>query len=202
MSHVLLINASPRGMASPGTRLATRLASDLAANGALCTRDLEATPLPALTADYAAALVRTMPFDAPVFAASEGLVQELEASTALVIATPVHNFTVPAALKLWIDHVLRRERTFAHVEGRKVGRLADRPVFVVASSGGYIQGPRKNQDDFFSDYLRCVLATLGLHSVRFVYLQGLATPDGMHVQAQIDRATQDLADVVACDTVL
>ena len=38
---------------------------------------------------------------------SEELIQELESSDFVVIATPMHNFTVPAALKMWIDHVVR-----------------------------------------------------------------------------------------------
>ena len=43
---------------------------------------------------------------------SEELIQELESSDFVVIGTPVHNFTVPSALKAWIDHIVRIRRTF------------------------------------------------------------------------------------------
>ena len=43
---------------------------------------------------------------------SEELIQELESSDFVVIGTPMHNFTVPSALKAWIDHVVRVRRTF------------------------------------------------------------------------------------------
>jgi len=42
---------------------------------------------------------------------SEILIGELETSD-LVISTPMHNFTVPALLRAWIDQVVRFGRTF------------------------------------------------------------------------------------------
>ena len=35
---------------------------------------------------------------------SEILIRELESADCLVIGTPMHNYTVPSALKAWIDH--------------------------------------------------------------------------------------------------
>ncbi|HET9538445.1 MAG TPA: NAD(P)H-dependent oxidoreductase, partial [Mesorhizobium sp.] len=40
-------------------------------------------------------------------AQSEELIAEIESSDFVVIGTPMHNFTVPSALKAWIDHVVR-----------------------------------------------------------------------------------------------
>jgi FMN-dependent NADH-azoreductase len=71
-------------------------------------------------------------------AQSERLICELEAADAVVIGTPMHNYTVPSVLKAWIDHVLRAHRSFGFSAEGKVGLLADRPVYVaVASGGGY-----------------------------------------------------------------
>jgi len=58
----------------------------------------------------------------------------------VVIATPVHNYTVPSALKTWIDHIVRVRRTFNITPNGKVGLLRDRPVFVAVSSGGRYSG--------------------------------------------------------------
>ena len=57
---------------------------------------------------------------------SEELIQELESSDIVVIGTPMHNFTVPSALKAWIDHIVRVRRTFKVTTEGKVG-LAARP---------------------------------------------------------------------------
>ena len=61
------------------------------------------------------------------FAASEALISELEASDALLLTTPMHNFTVPAVLKLWLDQVVRFGRTFRSTPEGKIGLLRDRP---------------------------------------------------------------------------
>jgi FMN-dependent NADH-azoreductase len=58
----------------------------------------------------------------------------------------MHNFTVPSALKAWIDHIVRVRRTFDATQEGKQGRLCDRRIFVAVSSGGNIlEGVRVNQ---------------------------------------------------------
>ncbi|BAP42681.1 FMN-dependent NADH-azoreductase [Pseudomonas sp. StFLB209] len=176
MKRVLLINASPMGQDSHAHRLAEELLASLGHQQVdieRLERDLGRDPLPPLSAGYAQALTTVTPFDAPLFELSEALIGELENSDVLLIATPMHNFTVPAALKLWIDYVLRIHRTFSAGPDGKTGLLKDRPVYVLVGSGGFHQGERARQPDFLTSYLRHVLNTLGLFDVHFSYLQGL-----------------------------
>ncbi|WP_462402426.1 FMN-dependent NADH-azoreductase [Pseudomonas sp. Marseille-QA0332] len=180
MREVLLINASPRPASSLGYRLAEELLDALQRRkpGLILTRrDLQGDALRPLDRLYADALTQRLPDSDPVLELSQRLIGELERSDALVIATPMHNFTLPAALKLWIDLVVRIGRTFAATPDGKVGLLADRPVHVLVSSGGFHRGPRARQPDFLTPYLRHVLATIGLFDVQFVYLQGLVAPE-------------------------
>ena len=177
MKTALLINASPHGRFSHASQLAYEHVAALRKQYPdleLIKRDLGEHPLPPLGTEYGAALVTPTSFEAPVFDVSETLIRELEGSDILLIATPMHNFTLPAALKLWIDYVLRIHRTFSAGQDGKTGLLADRPVYVLVGSGGFHQGERARQPDFLTDYLRVVLNTLGLLDVHFVYLQGLA----------------------------
>lgn len=180
MNSVLLINASPQGPVSHANQLALELVACLRQRHPrleLVERDLGAHPLPALGTDYARALTTPTPFEAPVFEVSEALIGELERSEALIIATPMHNFTLPAAFKLWIDYVLRIHRTFSSGPDGKLGLLRDRPVYVLVGSGGFHQGERARQPDFLTPYLRHVLNTLGLFDVHFTYLEGLVFGD-------------------------
>ncbi|MDF2643550.1 MAG: azoR 2 [Pseudomonas sp.] len=193
MPDVLMLNASPR-RTSVGYRLADEMARHLAAGdsvGTVTYRDLVTEPLPALNVDYATALTRRTPADDRVFIQSERLIEEIENAQVLVIATPMHNFTVPAALKLWIDYVVRIGRTFEARPDGKVGLLADRPVYAVVSSGGFHHGPEARQPDFLTDYLSHVLATIGLADSHFVYLQGLALGSEAAAVAY-DNARRDL----------
>jgi len=105
---------------------------------------------------------------------SEELIQELESADFVVIATPMHNFTVPAALKAWIDHVVRVRRTFSVTSEGKQGALRDRPVFVAVSSGGRFSGERTHQPDFLTPYLKAILGTIGLHDLTFFSVEGSA----------------------------
>lgn len=176
MNQVLLINASPHGQVSQANQLALEWVTaqrQRYPHLELIERDLGTQPLPALGMDYAHALTTVTPFDAPLFEVSEALIGELERCDALIIATPMHNFTLPAALKLWVDYVLRIHRTFSSSPEGKVGLLKDRPVHVLVGSGGFHQGERARQPDFLTPYLRQVLNTLGLFNLQFIYLEGL-----------------------------
>jgi FMN-dependent NADH-azoreductase len=194
MREVLLINASPRA-ASTGVRLAREMVDHLTHRHQslrVTRRDLVEHPLLPVDSDYATALTQRTPTDHPAFRQSEQLIAEVERCDALVIATPMHNFTVPASLKLWIDNVVRIGRTFEATPAGKVGLLADRPVYLVVSSGGFHRGPEARQPDFLSDYLAHVLHSIGLGDTRFVYLQGLVRgPDA--VAAEYARARRELA---------
>lgn len=141
-------------------------------------RSLASMPVPHADNDYVAEISAfegdpTLRHDAGSLAISERLICELEAADFVVIGTPMHNFTVPSVFKAWIDHVVRVRRTFAPTLEGKVGALADRPVFVAIASAGVFSGEGANQPDFLSPYLKAILATIGLHDIRFFLLQGM-----------------------------
>ncbi|GGC13368.1 FMN-dependent NADH-azoreductase [Oxalicibacterium flavum] len=174
MSSILLLNSGPHSGASHGYRLAR---DTLAAHGIteqqITERDLIRTPLPVIGREYALAITSDTATDAQAFDWSERLIVELEQHEMLFIVTPMHNFTVPATLKLWIDHVIRIHRTFHATPEGKIGLLKDRPTFVLVSSGGFHAGEHARQADFLTPYLRYALASIGIRDVHFFPLQGL-----------------------------
>jgi FMN-dependent NADH-azoreductase len=103
---------------------------------------------------------------------SERLITELEMADIVVIATPMHNFTVPVLLKAWIDQVLRVGRSFDTTPHGKVGRLSDRPTVILVASGGRVTGKQARQPDFLTPYVRAVLATVGIRTTHFLHLEG------------------------------
>jgi FMN-dependent NADH-azoreductase len=124
---------------------------------------------------------------------SEELIQELEGSDVVVIGTPMHNLSVPSALKAWIDHVVRARRTFDIGPAGKLGLLRDRPVFIAVASGGVFSGERARQPDFLTPYLRVVLGTIGLKDLRFFTVEGTGHgPDAVAAA----RAATDLSLLV------
>lgn len=170
----LLLNSSPHSEASHGFRLAREMIETLGMQHV--ERDLVANPLPPISMNYATAVTSgTSP--AGVFDGSEQVIREIEDTDLLVISTPMHNFTVPAALKLWIDHLLRINRTFKATPAGKVGMMRDRPTFVLVGSGGFHSGERARQPDFLTPYVRYALESIGIHNVNFILMQGLVAGD-------------------------
>ena len=100
---------------------------------------------------------------------SDELVAELKAADVLVIGAPIYNFTIPAALKLWIDQVARANVTFQYTENGPVGLLENKKAYVVVASGGTTTG---SDVDFHTGYMRHVLGFIGIHDVEFIAADG------------------------------
>jgi len=197
MTRILLVNGGPHSEASHGYRLA--LAAIAAADivkPQVTERDLVKSPLAPIGRDYAIALTSQALHDAEEFDGSERLIAELEQHDMLFIVTPMHNFTVPAALKLWIDHIIRINRSFHATPQGKVGLIKDRPTFVLVSSGGFFMGERAKQADFLTPYLRYALSSIGIGDVHFFPLQGLVFGQEAVAQA-VHEARQELSQKLA-----
>jgi FMN-dependent NADH-azoreductase len=176
MKTILHISASARREESASYRLSQQVIAQLRDDHPdvqLVSRDLYAEPVPHIDSLYASTLAR-LPGGAPhaqglsSLAWSDLLIEELKTADAVVIATPMHNFTVPSVLKAWLDHVVRIGVTFNATPAGKVGTLADRPVYIAVSSGGPRSGERARQPDFLEPYLRAILTTIGLKDLHFV----------------------------------
>lgn len=191
--NILRIICSPRGRASESYRLSQFIVDQLIATAPGATPavlDVDATTLPLVDPDYAAALSAPQDpsdgrQDRGALGRSTGLIQSLQDASHLVIATPMHNFTVPASLKIWIDHVVRVRSTFQITARGKEGSLADRPVYVAISSGGGFGGGAHSQPDFLTPYLRHVLGTIGLKDVTFFSVQGTARGESALHEARV-----------------
>ncbi|MGA3400784.1 MAG: NAD(P)H-dependent oxidoreductase [Acetobacteraceae bacterium] len=202
MHAILLLICSPKGPAAYSRLVSQEVADRLASanSGAVVIRrDLAADPPPLPDAGFSAAVLSAAPADDPAFIASEILIRELEACAALVIGTPMHNYTVPAVLKAWIDQIVRIHRTFRSTPSGKVGMLPDRPVFLVAASGGWFTRPSPAgtpaQPDFLTPYLRAALGTIGLTDVNIIALEGL-TRGADQVALALEAARARLAELV------
>ncbi len=202
MGTILYVAASPRSDAAHSRRFGALVLDRLRTSrpeAPIVVRDLAAVPVPPPDAAFSAAILSPPVPDHPDLALSETLIRELEAAEAVVIATPMHNYTVPAVLKAWIDQIVRIHRTFASTPAGKVGMLPDRPVYLAIASGGWFTRPSPvgtpPQPDFLTSYLRAVLNTIGLHTVTVFALEGVARgPEAL--EAAWTRATAALDAVL------
>lgn len=111
---------------------------------------------------------------------SDELVRQLFEADVIVIGAPLINFTIHTSLKAWIDHITRPRITFGYGEdGRPVGLVTDKKVYVAMSSGGvYSEGPGK-ENDFVAPYLKAFLGFLGMTDLTVFRAEGLKVPGVM-----------------------
>jgi FMN-dependent NADH-azoreductase len=197
MRKILHVSCSPRGQASESYRLSQRIIGFLLRSeptAIVVNRVIGGRAISHVDENYAISQQSSADISQEgSMAQSEELIRELESADFVVIGTPMHNFTVPSALKAWIDHVVRARRTFNVTTAGKVGTLRDRPVFVAISSGGRFSGERARQPDFLTPYLRAVLGTIGLHDLTFFSVQGTGSgPDAVaEARTKTDQALQE-----------
>jgi FMN-dependent NADH-azoreductase len=194
MKKNLRISFSSRGDASESYRLSQQIVGKLLEKfpGAIVIdRDFGTGNIAHVDRDYA--ISQGGPVDVAEdgsLARSDALIAELESADVLVISTPMHNLTMPSALKAWIDHIVRVRKTFNITPSGKVGTLGDRPVFIAIASGGRFSGERQNQPDFLTPYLRVILTMIGLEDITFFSVQGTGAPRDVLVDARAETDRQ------------
>jgi len=180
MKSILLVLGSPRGNASYSHQIGRRIVDDLKARYPAATvvvRNLGKEPLPHVGEEFVdgrmLAAEKRNARQAEAIAISDVLVGELMAADVLVLATPMHNFGVPAAVKAWVDHIVRPGATFSYSASGPEGLVRNKKVILALASGGmYGEGPMK-QFDFQEPYLRTVLGFIGMTDVEVVRIEGV-----------------------------
>ncbi|MBI6553258.1 FMN-dependent NADH-azoreductase [Pseudomonas veronii] len=141
--------------------------------------DLTDTPLTFVTAPWLQAYFTPAPQHSPemkaVLQLSDELAAELLETDHLVISTPVYNYNVPAALKAWVDHVVRKGLTLG-VDGK--GLVTGKKATVLLASGGVYTDDSPIKDrDIATHYLKLILNVLGITDITFIAAGGAKTVD-------------------------
>lgn len=185
------MNVSPRGERSASRKLSDEYLSawQAAHPGARAiVRDIGVNPPPAVSEAWIAGAFsspdqRTVAMREAI-GVSDIFVDELLAATEIVIAMPLYNFNIPAALKLWIDQVSRAGRTFSVDANGYKGLVPARIAKVLISSGGdFRPGQSLGAMNFAEPYLRGVFGFLGIERIEFVY-----APNQSRAEADRDAA--------------
>lgn len=173
MTKLLVVETSPRGDSSISRNMTRRFVAQWQAahpGGEIVERDLAKTDLAFVTAPWLQAYF-TQP-EQHSFAMKEALrlsdelVAELLAADRIVIATPVYNYNIPAALKAWVDHIVRKGTTLGF-DGK--GLVTGKKATVLLASGGvYTEGSPIRDRDIATQYLKLILNVIGITDVTIV----------------------------------
>jgi len=198
MKTLLDIRASLFGSASASSELADRFVANWVSenpDGRVVRRDLLPGAFPSLTAARYTAF-RTpaderTPEQRDDVAFSDELVAELHAADDIVLTAPMYNFSVPATLRDYFDHIARPGRTFAYSANGPEGLLRGKKTYVFITRGGRYSGAADTQ----RPYLEQFLGFIGLTDVEFVLAEGLAMGDDAR-QKSLDSAREQVDTLV------
>ncbi|SHG82735.1 FMN-dependent NADH-azoreductase [Ferrimonas marina] len=192
MTSLLIINASPNPTDSASRQLAQHFEQqwrDRHPGGKVVHRDLANTPLPHL--DQATIAAFYTPAEArseqqqQQLALSDQLVAELRQADQVVIAAPMHNFSIPSSLKAWIDQICRVGETFQYGANGPEGLLSGRQATLLLTRGGDYSNPAMAALNHQDSVLATAMGFVGIEVVASIAAEGTAKgPEGMALAKQ------------------
>ncbi|SET34091.1 FMN-dependent NADH-azoreductase [Marinobacter segnicrescens] len=193
MTHILKLDASARpGLAgidehgSHSRSLTHHFVTEWRARrpeDTITHRDIGLRPPSFINQDWIAAAFtppeHQQPWMSGALAESNELIDELMAADILVIGAPLYNFGMPAALKAWVDLVVRMGRTVEYDPTRPedpfTPLLADRPrhAVILSSRGGtgFEPGGALAQLNHLEPGLTTVLEFIGINRIHRIAVE-------------------------------
>lgn len=173
MATLLVIETSPRLDQSTSRKLTAEFVEawkNAHPGGATVTRDLMRTKLPFVDLPWIGGAYTPVEQHSPEMAqalkVSDELIAELKSVDHIVIGTPMYNFSIPAVLKAYIDHVVRVGVTFTpQYQGLVTGKKA---TVIMTSGGDYAPGSATEAYNVATSYLRQILGFIGITDVTVV----------------------------------
>ncbi|MGI4789147.1 MAG: FMN-dependent NADH-azoreductase [Janthinobacterium lividum] len=182
MLKLLVVEASPRGEYSISRNLAKTFVEQWKIahpTGEVTERDLAKIDLPYMNLPWMGASFTPAELHTPeikeVLRVSNELVAELLAADHIAISTPVYNYNIPANLKSYVDHIVRKGLTLGMTgEGLVQGKKC---TVLMASGGVYTEGSPIQDRDIATMYLRLILKVIGIEDVTFIAAGGSKVVD-------------------------
>lgn len=211
MTHLLHLDASPRGERSHSRRLTRSFVErwkKAHPNDFVSYRDIGRNPIPHVSEAWIAAAFTPVEQRTPdmhsALHISDELVDEFLSADIYVMGVPMYNWTVSSGFKAYIDNIVRINRTWAYIpeenpEFPYKPLVHSKKMFVISArgDGGFLPGGRNAQRDFLTPYVREAFGMLGVTDIEFVTVEndeygGKRLADSVSAaQAQIDQLTAD-----------
>lgn len=208
MTTILRIDASARTQRSLSRMLGDRFDDDWQAKrpeDEVIVRDVGMSPPPAISEDWIAAVFtpedQRSASQQEAVALSDTLIHELDRANIILIATPMYNYGMPAALKAWVDQVIRVDKTFSFDLARGDQPLepimSGKVMVLLTSYGEFGFGPGGLRQDMnhLDPHLRTVGRYLGVEATHQIAIEYQEFRDNRH-RASVEAALASIPDLV------
>ncbi|MEA5446081.1 NAD(P)H-dependent oxidoreductase [Gammaproteobacteria bacterium AB-CW1] len=207
-STILLITASARGEGSISRKMAEHFQQawrSKAPTTTVITRDIGSHPPPFISEAWIGAAFTPAEqrdqHQRKLLASSDEMIDEVDRADLIVIASPMYNYGMPAALKAWFDQVIRVNKTFSFDLGR--GDWPLEPIFrgkrlvLLSSKGefGFQPGGSRHHMNHLDTHIATVAHYLGVNDKHFVSIEYQEFGDERHERSK-QSAHQQIDDLV------
>lgn len=183
MAKLLHVIASPRGRESRSLRVSEALLKRFRAEfpgGMVDTLDLFKDDVPPFKGDAAAgryAVSAGRHLDARTRRRWQDVEKQIcrfLSADIILISTPMWNFSIPHALKNYIDTIVQPGYLYRRTEAGAQGLVKGKRMIVISSRGeDYGPGSPARRMDMLEPYLRAVFGFVGIWNITFISVQGM-----------------------------
>lgn len=136
-----------------------------------------------------------------LLAQSDLLIDELSAASVIVISTPMYNYGMPAALKAWVDQVVRVNKTFSFDLDRGdfplEPILSGKTLVLLTSCGefGFGKGETREEMNHLEPHLKTISKYLGVDETYEIRIEYQEFGDTRHKES-IEKAYKTIPSIV------
>ncbi|KIO77512.1 NAD(P)H dehydrogenase [Pedobacter lusitanus] len=187
MKKLLIINASPRGSRSNSRSLTELFLKQWKQNrpfAGVQYREVGQQAIPHVSELWIAGAFKPADLrtseEIDALKLSDQLIAELKNADVIVLGTPMYNWSIPSALKAYLDQVIRVNETITingkNPENPYTGLLKNKSLYLLLSrgNGGYGKGEYYEHMNFQSGYLKTVFNIMGISDIHEIALNGEA----------------------------
>jgi FMN-dependent NADH-azoreductase len=213
MKKVLVINSSARTLKSQSRKL-TEVFIDhwksIHPDAIISFRELGNTDVPHVTENWIAAAfkpeAKRSEEEIEALKTSDAYISELREADVIVLGAPMYNWSIPSALKAYIDQIMRVNETWkfdpTNIQNLYTGLLENKTLFLLLSRGtqGYEKGEYHQHLNFQSTYLKTVFNIIGISDIHVIAINGESL-DPENFRKSIDTAHQNIRDLIEMELV-
>jgi len=127
----------------------------------------------------------------------ESLIEHFKEADVYLISVPMWNFSIPYALKYYIDAIVQPNYCFQYNEqGVPEGLVKGKKMICVTSRGGdYSPNSPIHAYDYLEPYLRAIFGYIGITDIHFINAQPMDITPQMR-QAAVEKAIEEAKELV------
>ncbi len=105
------------------------------------------------------------------------MTEQLRSADMVVVAYPMHNFSMPASVKAWFDSVMLKGKTWDTKDGKYVGLMSGKKALVLVASGGFYGKEPMTSFEHALSLGKAEFQFMGYSDVRGILAEGMSAGD-------------------------